>query len=211
MVETIAVGANRVANGTSGSATGRHARGNRGGAGHNGFMAHFDSVNPARPSEVLGTSSRPPTKTSTAPSPPRVRHSVSGPRRPIPARADLIARAAEVIAERKGELAALGGPRGRQGPRRGRRRRAGGHRHGPVRRRSGPRGAGWRRAVRARRQDGLDDAAADRRRRDDHSVELPGRHPVVEVLSRVARWQRDRAQAVRARADCVPTRSSMRW
>jgi alpha-ketoglutaric semialdehyde dehydrogenase len=70
-------------------------------------MANFDSVNPARPSEVLGT--------LTSATDEDVDRAVvcateaqrEWARRPVPARADLIARAAEVIAERKGELAAL--------------------------------------------------------------------------------------------------------
>ncbi len=70
-------------------------------------MATFDSVNPARPAEVLGT--------FTAATADDVDRAVAAAteaqrewaRRPIPARADLIARAADVIAERKGQLAEL--------------------------------------------------------------------------------------------------------
>jgi aldehyde dehydrogenase (NAD+) len=67
----------------------------------------FDSVNPARPAEVLGTF---PSATeadvdravATAAEAQR-----EWARRPVPARADLIGRAADVLAARKGELAAL--------------------------------------------------------------------------------------------------------
>ena len=97
-----------------------------------------------------------------------------------------------------------------QDPRRGGRRRAGGHRHGALRRRAGPRRVGRDRAVRAAEQDGVDHPPARRRRRDDHAVELPGRHPVVEVLPGAARRQRHRAQAVRARAGVRRARSSTR-
>ncbi len=70
-------------------------------------MATFDSVNPARPSEVLGT--------FTAATVDDVDLAVAAAteaqrewaRRPVPARADLIARAAAVLADRKAELAAL--------------------------------------------------------------------------------------------------------
>ena len=67
----------------------------------------FDSVNPARPAEVLGTFA-----SSTADDVDRAVAAAAEvqkewARRPIPARADLIAKAADVIAERKGELAAL--------------------------------------------------------------------------------------------------------
>ena len=70
-------------------------------------MTTFDSVNPARPREVLGTRT-----SATAADVDRAVESATAAqrewaRRPVPARADLIARAAEVIAERKGELAAL--------------------------------------------------------------------------------------------------------
>jgi aldehyde dehydrogenase (NAD+) len=70
-------------------------------------MATFDSVNPARPADVVGTF-----RSATAD---EVDRAVSATteaqrewaRRPVPARADLIARAADVLAARKGELAAL--------------------------------------------------------------------------------------------------------
>jgi alpha-ketoglutaric semialdehyde dehydrogenase len=70
-------------------------------------MATFDSVNPARPSEVLGTF-----RAATAADVDRAVVAASAAqrewaRRPIPARADLIARAADVISSRKGQLAEL--------------------------------------------------------------------------------------------------------
>ena len=52
------------------------------------------------------------------------------------------------------------------------------------------------RAVRAAATSWLDHPPARRRRRDDHAVELPGRHPVVEDLPGPAGRQRRRAQAV---------------
>ena len=70
-------------------------------------MATFDSVNPARPAEVLGTFA-----SATAADVDRAVARAadaqrSWARRPVPARADVIARAADVIADRKGELARL--------------------------------------------------------------------------------------------------------
>ncbi|HTN81082.1 MAG TPA: aldehyde dehydrogenase family protein [Acidimicrobiales bacterium] len=70
-------------------------------------MATFDSVNPARPAEVLGTFA-----SATAADVDRAVARAadaqrSWARRPVPARADLIGRAADVIAERKRELAQL--------------------------------------------------------------------------------------------------------
>ncbi len=70
-------------------------------------MASFDSVNPARPAEVVGTF-----PSSTAPDVDRAVATAAEAqkewaRRPVPARAELIGRAAEVIAERKAQLAEL--------------------------------------------------------------------------------------------------------
>ena len=73
---------------------------------------------------------------------------------PVPARAEVIAAAGAVLAEPQGRAGRPRRPRGGQGPRRGGRRRAGGHRHGRLRRRPGPRRLGRDRAVRARPQAG---------------------------------------------------------
>ena len=137
---------------------------------------------------------------STTPSPPPPTPSGAWARLPVPARADV---------HRRGGR----GPRRRARPsspgswparpaRCSSRRRATCRRPStwPLRRRPGPRRLGRDGAVRAARQAGVDDAPARRRRRADHAVELPGRHPVVEVLPGAARRQRHRDQAVRARA-----------
>ena len=70
-------------------------------------MATFDSVNPARPADVVGTF-----RSATADDVDRAVAAATDAqrewaRRPVPARADLIALAADVLAARKGELAAL--------------------------------------------------------------------------------------------------------
>ena len=67
----------------------------------------FDSVNPARPAEVLGSF-----PSATAADVDRAVDTAADAqrewsRRPVPARAELIGRAADVLAARKGELAAL--------------------------------------------------------------------------------------------------------
>ena len=67
----------------------------------------FDSVNPARPAEVLGTRTEATAADVDAAVVAASEAQRVWARRPIPARADLIARAADVLAERKGQLAEL--------------------------------------------------------------------------------------------------------
>ena len=158
------------------------------------------SVNPARPDDVVATY-----PAGTAADVDRAVAAAAAAQRdwarvPVPARAEIIAAAGAVLAERKAELSHLVAAGGRQDPGRGGRRRAGGHRHGRLRRRPGPRRLGRDRALRAGQQALLDHPPAGRRRRHDHAVELPGGHPVVEDLPGAARRQRRGHQAVRARA-----------
>ena len=61
--------------------------------------------------------------------------------------------------------------------------------------------------LRAVQQDGLDDATADRRGRHDHAVELPGRHPFLQVLPGAARGNGS-CSSRPSSACCVPRRSS---
>ena len=91
-------------------------------------------------------------------------------------------------------------PRDGQGPRRGARRRPGGHRHRvpdggrrpPDVRRHGP--------VRAARQVGDVDPPAAGHRRDHHPLELPDRHPVLEDDAGPGDRQHRRLQAVQRHA-----------
>ena len=167
------------------------------------------SVNPARPAEVVGTvprrdrgrrrprpSRRPPPRSGPGPGCP----SRPGPRSsPRPARCSPRARPScpTLVAREAGKILVEAG--------------------GDVQEAidmadfvAGQGRAAWGETVPSelRQQAVLDDPPAGRRRRDDHAVELPGRHPVVEVLPGAARRQRHRAQAVRARARVLPRRSS---
>ena len=118
-------------------------------------------------------------------------------RRPVPARAEVIAAAGERARRAQGPSSPTSWP--------GRRARCSSRPAATCRRPStwpassparAAAGLGRDRAVRAGRQAGLDDPPARRRGRDDHAVELPGRHPVVEDLPGAAGGQRHRAQAV---------------
>ena len=166
-------------------------------------MATFDSVNPARPADVVGTF-----RSATAADVDRAVAAAADAqrawaRRPVPG-----ARRAHRRRRRRARRAQGRAARRSSAARRARcssRRAATCRRPStwPLRRRAGPSCVGRDRAVRAGEQDGVDDPPAGRRRRDDHAVELPGGDPVVEVLPRAARRQRHRAQAVRARAACA--------
>ena len=143
---------------------------------------------------------RPPPTSTRAVAAAARRRSGRGPGCPVPARAEVIAAAGRRPRRPQGRAGRPRRPRGRQDPRRGGRRRAGGHRHGRFV--AGQGRAALGETVPSELPDKLawTTRQPGRRRRDDHAVELPGRHPVVEVLPGPARRQRHRAQAVRARA-----------
>ena len=162
--------------------------------------AWFDSVNPARPAEVLASLP----DSSAAVVDEAVAAAADAQRSwaevPIPARAELIAAAAEVLAERKAELALLVSREAGKVL-----VEAGGDVQEAVD--MGRFVAGQGRAALGQtvpselaEQAGVDDPPSRRRGRDDHAVELPGGHPVVEDLPGPAGRQRRRAEAVRAGA-----------
>ena len=115
-----------------------HARRDRG----EPLMATFRSTNPARPAEVvIELPSHVAADVDAA-----VQRATDAQRawarRPVPERAEAIAAVGRGPHRPQGRAGRAGEPRGGQDPHRGRRRGAGGHRHGRLRRRSGPVGDG---------------------------------------------------------------------
>ena len=115
--------------------------------------------------------------------------------RACPGRAEILYRAAQLFAERKDSLRARHDPRDGQGAGRDGRRRPGSHRHGAADGRRGPSPARPDHAVGAAQQVRDVGAAADRRLRNDHRLELPDGRAVLEDPAGARLRQHRRLQA----------------